>query len=86
LVAYVKRQKQWRNSADFKAVLVYLAKKKENIAFSLAHNRSLKKMVGIPSLSLAHGDMNLFSEAHKRMLDLAKRDKIYKFMFIPPGR
>jgi hypothetical protein len=82
VVAYVKPQKQWRNSADFKAVLVYLAKKKENIAFFLAHKRSLNKMGGTPSLSLANGDMNWFSEAHERMLDLAKRDKIYKFICI----
>jgi hypothetical protein len=82
VVAYVKRQKQWRNSVDFKAVLVYLAKKKDNIAFALAHKRSLKKMGGTPSLAVAHGDINWFSKDQERMLDLAKRDKIYKFICI----
>jgi hypothetical protein len=82
VVDYVKRQKQWRKSADFKAVLVYLANKKENIAFSLAHERSLTKMGGTPSIEVTHGDMNCFSKAQERMLDLAKRDRIYKVICI----
>jgi P2-related tail formation protein len=59
-----------------------LAKKKENIALALAHKRSHKKMGGTPSLAVAHRVMKWFSKAQEHMLDLAKRDKIYKSICI----
>jgi hypothetical protein len=77
VIAYAKRHKQWRKDSVFKAVLAHLNKEKRNKSRALERGRKLSVMGDSPSLAQ---EENWFTKAQAHMLDLAKRDKITRFV------